>query len=251
MPPLLEILITSVEEINLPGQSFRGFAEKVAVVTNGASGVGRAVALQLALQGAYVVVSFSEESEENSRAMQSLREIGTLTNAVEADVSTNEGIKRLFSSVEEMYGRLDLLVNCSCANDEVSFEELTEEVFQKTVDENLKSALFCSQAALSLMNGRPSPAIVNVAFENEKGGAHFAASKDSLIGLTNALSQEFSKKKIRVNCVVIGSELKEKTSVENSEQMFVSSPFDDAARAVVYLLSSEAKAVKEQTIVVK
>lgn len=234
----------------MPGQSFRGFAEKVAVVTNGASGVGRAVALQLALQGAYVVVSFSEESEENSRAMQSLREIGTLTNAVEADVSMIEGTKKLFSSVEEMYGRLDLLVNCSCANDEISFEGLTESIFQKTIDANLKSALFCSQAALPLMNGRPSPAIVNVAFESEKGSAYFVASRDSLIGLTKALSQEFSNKKIRVNCVVIDSSLKEKSSLVNSGQMFISSPYDDAARAVVYLLSSEAKAVNGQAVVV-
>lgn len=234
----------------MPGQSFRGFAEKVAVVTNGASGIGRAVALQLALQGAYVVVSFSEESEENSRAMQSLREIGTLAQAVEADVSTIDGIKKLFSSVEEMYGRLDLLVNCSSANIETSFENLTESIFQKTIDANLKSALFCSQLALSLMRGRPSPSIVNVAFDTEEGSTHFIAAKDGLIGLTKSLSQELKTKKIRVNCVVIDSSLKEKSSLDNSNQMFVSSPFDDAARAVVYLLSSEAKAVNGQTVAV-
>lgn len=234
----------------MPGQSFRGFAEKVAIVTNGARGVGRAVALQLALQGAYVVVSFSEESEENARAMQSLREIGTLASAVEADVSTIDGIKKLFAAVEEMYGRLDLLVNCSVYKDETPFEELTEDVWQRTVDANLKSALFCVQSAVRLMNNRPSPAIVNVAFEAEEGGAHFVAAQAGLIGLTKTLARELKGKKIRVNCVAIDSSLKEQKSVENTEPMFVSSPFDDAARAVVYLLSSEAKAVNGQAIIV-
>lgn len=234
----------------MPGQSFRGFAEKVAVVTNGAHGVGRAVALQLALQGAYVVVSFSEESEENARAMQSLREIGTLASAVEADVSTIAGIRKLFAAVDEMYGRLDLLVNCSTQNDETPFEELTEEIWQKTIDENLKPALFCSQEAMRLMRGRPSPVIVNVAFEAEESGAHFVAAQAGLIGLTKTLARELKQKKIRVNCVVIDSSLKEQKSVEGTELMFVSSPFDDAARAVVYLLSSEAKAVNGQTVTV-
>ena len=229
----------------MPTQNLTGFAEKVAIITNGAQSVGRAVALQLALQGAFVVVSFSEESEENQRALQSLKEIGTLAHSIEADVSTIEGIKKLFSSVEEMYGRLDLLVNCSIVNCETSFEELTEEVFQKTVDVNLKSALFCSQAAMRLMKNRPSPAIVNVVVNANETNATSKTTQAGLIGLTKSLASELAAKKIRVNCVAVDSSLKEK---KNDEAMFVSSPFDDAARAVVYLLSSEAKAVNGQTI---
>lgn len=235
----------------MPGQSFRGFAEKVAVVTNGAQGIGRAVALQLALQGAYVIVSHTKETEENVRAMQSLREIGTLAYSVETDVSKLVGVRTLFSSVEEMYGRLDLLINCAApVNEETSLDQLTEESWQRVIDNNLKSALFCAQAAIILMNGRPSPAIVNVAYECEGSGKNknvqFAASQAGLIGLTQALSNELKPRRIRVNCVAIEPSLIEKKKDDGPG--FVSSPFDDAARAIVYLLSSEAKAVSGQTI---
>ena len=95
----------------MPAQRIHAFAEKVALVTDGANDVGRAVALQLALEGCYVIVGFSEISAGNSRALAELQSIGTLANAVQTDISTLEGIETLFRTVEETYGRLDLLIN--------------------------------------------------------------------------------------------------------------------------------------------
>ncbi len=235
----------------MPGQSFRGFSEKVAVVTNGAQGIGRAVALQIALQGGYVVVSFATESEENKRALQSLQEIGTLANAVEADVSTIDGIKKLYRAVEEMYGRLDLLVNCFDLVEANSFDATDETSFQKVVDASLKSVLFCSQEALRLMKNRPSPAIVNIADVQgltSNGNPLFAAVNAGIIAMTKARSYELNEKRIRVNCVAL--DYSKNKSEETSEIQFVSSPFETAARTVVYLLSSEAKAVNGQVITV-
>jgi len=235
----------------LPGQSFRGFAEKVAVVTNGGRGIGRAVALQLALQGSYVVVSYAQESEENKRALRSLQEIGTLANAVEADVSIIGDVKKLFNAVEEMYGRLDLLVNCFDVADENSFGEMDESTFQKVIDASLKSASFSIQSALSLMKNRPSPAIVNVVDAkgvSSKGNPLFTAVNAGIIGLTKALPRELKEKKIRVNCVAVDYSLNKPKGEESDKMLAISSPFDDTARAVVYLLSSEAKAVNGQII---
>ena len=94
----------------MPAQRIHAFAEKVALVTDGASDIGRAVALQLALEGCYVVVGFPETSEGNTRALAELQSIGTLANAVQSDIATLEGIETLFGAVENAYGRLDLLI---------------------------------------------------------------------------------------------------------------------------------------------
>jgi 3-oxoacyl-[acyl-carrier protein] reductase len=242
-----------LEELVLPEQSFRGFAEKVAVVTNGASGIGRAVSLQLALQGAYVIVSYNRHIEEQAYSVQSLREIGTLAQAVDVDITDRHEVERLFDNVKAMYGRLDLLVNCPTANEDDYSEKSHDGYFYSMIDESLKTVLFCCEAAVSLMQKRPSPAIVNVADAkgvSAEGKPLYVAVNSGLIGMTKALARELSSERIRVNCVAIDSSLIEKKRHKEAGPAFVSSLFDDAARAVVYLLSSEAKAVYGQVIVV-
>src|SRR5688500_19928257 len=113
----------------MPAPSIHAFAEKVALITDGENPIGRAVALQLALLGAYVVVGFANSTEENRRAIGELQNLGTLANAVEADVSTVEGAQKLVREVEQMFGRIDLLVNCLKSSTDSTFEEMSEAVF--------------------------------------------------------------------------------------------------------------------------
>ncbi len=232
----------------MPAQSFRSFTEKVALVTNGANEIGRAVALQLALQGCYVIVGYANLSDNNRNALNELQAIGTLASAVEADASNLNGVKILFDKVEESYGRLDLLVNTLKFAPESPFLEIGENDFVETIDTNLKSAFFCSQYAAKLMSKRPSPSIVNVAYEELEGNAAFFAANSAIIGLTKSLARELAPK-IRVNCVSVAK------FEENSEDMFAfleetknGVSADDAARVILYLLSSEAKAVSGQVV---
>lgn len=244
----------------MPGQSYRGFAEKVALVTDGASATGRAVALQLALEGAYVVIGYGEaEGAEGERVAQELREIGTLAHAVRADAWRPEGVRKVFALVEESFGRLDLLVNSAHASDDSAPDELTLEGWNHVVDVNLKSAFLCSQAAARLMRGRPKAAICNIVAEvglvacpSDKGGAvHYVAAQAGLIGLTRALARAFAPR-IRVNAVAIAT--RESESIEESHAQVASSrratPPDEVARACVYLLSPEAGTITGQTLVV-
>lgn len=235
----------------MPAQGSRGFAEKVAVVSDGANAFGRAVALQLALHGCYVIVGFADSSDENERALAGLQEIGTLANAIKADVSTDEGVAKLFSQVENMYGRLDLLVNSAQFETASGFLATDANAFAETINYNLKSAFFCSQAAHKLMNNRPNAAIVNLVGENQ-ANAVFNFAQTALVGLTKSLAAELAPQ-IRVNCVSFPTDKKSaenQTNTTGFEMLRPSSAVapNDVAQTVVYLLSPEAAAITGQVI---
>lgn len=194
----------------MPAPSIHAFAEKVTLIINGGEGIGRAVALQLALQGAYVIVAFSDESEGNRRATDELKSLGTLAHSIEfADAKT------LIDEVEAIYGRIDLLVNCvkSGADSAFQINTITEE-------------------SLRLMKSRPKPTIVNVGTDEKtvERTRHYAAEL---------------KGKFRVNCVIVP----EKKEVKEFE-LFTVSTNDDTARVVNFFLSSESKALSGQVLYV-
>ncbi len=251
----------------MPAQNLRGFTERVALVTGGAGGVGRAVALQLALQGAYVIVTFGPEDEAGGRVANELREMGTLAHAIEANVARSEDVRRAFSIVEDTFGRLDLLVNAASVRRDAALEDLTENDWDTVLNLSLKGAFFCSQAAAGLMRKRPSPAIVNLASEAgltvRGASANYVAAHAGLIGLTKALACELAPH-IRVNCVaaakVEASDVMERhaarVGLENDGVKSVSTSLspslapDEVAHACVYLLSSDANSITGQTLVV-
>jgi 3-oxoacyl-[acyl-carrier protein] reductase len=248
----------------LAGQNFRGFTERVALVTNGSSGVGRAVALQLALQGAYVIVNYTDAEGES--VVNELRELGTLAHAVRGEVAKAADVRLMFLAIEETFGRLDLLVNNAYALRNVAFGELTEEAWDEVTSSVLKGAFLCSQAAARLMKKRPSPAIVNivseVAMTGSAGGASFVAAQAGVVGLTKALARELAPR-IRVNCVAVGGAENEiamkyydwshdiKREAAQTEKASGRAPApDEVARACLYLLSSDASSITGQTLVI-
>lgn len=236
----------------MPAPSTHAFSEKVALITDGADPVGRAIAMQLALYGTYVVVGFPENSAENRRALEELKALGTLAEAVPADVRTAAGAKNLVGRVEHIFGRLDLLVNTLKYQVDSDFLETPEEVWTETVETNLKAAFFVTQAAVPLMRDRPKPAIVNVAYADQKNIA-FSAVQAALTGLTRALAGELAPK-FRINCVEVGAAKKsEPESRSLDPELFrprkgISA--DDIARAVIYLLSNEAVGLNGQVLTV-
>lgn len=235
----------------MASQKSRGFSERVAVVTDGANSFGRAIALQLALEGCYVIVGFADSSVENVRTLVELQSIGTLACAVHADVSTAEGVTALFEQVENRYGRLDLLVNTAQFQTKVEFSSINDIEFAEIINRNLKPAVFCSQKALPLMKNRPNAAIVNLVHETEDHqNALFAAVRTALIGLSNSLSKSLAARlgpPIRVNCVSFQPDQKPVSEFELLQSEYVVAP-NDVARTVIYLLSPEAVAITGQVI---
>ena len=185
-------------------QSVHAFAEKVALITDGTSPIGRAVALQLALQGAFVICSYEKASAADVAALDELKSLGTLANSFEFTDA-----KTLIDEVDNLFGRLDLLVNCVKKEDDsvLQIEMLTNE-------------------SLRLMKPRPKGLIVNVVSENQT--VHFVETLPAYF---------------RQNCVVT----KAKTDVIEHE-LFVSNNSDDIARVVLFFLSNESKALNRQVL---
>jgi NAD(P)-dependent dehydrogenase (short-subunit alcohol dehydrogenase family) len=235
----------------MPAHSIHAFAEKVTLITDGTNPVGRAVALQLALLGSYVIVGFSGAAEEARRALEELKSLGTLASVVEADVSTVEGAKNLVAEVEKLYGRLDLLVNTPKFESPASFEETSENIWQATIDANLKSVFFVTQAAVPLMSPRPRASIVNVVTngEPEEKNPAFAAAQTAIVGLTKQFSKQLPKN-FRVNCVAVNERPEEKSTEFELFKTSQNVAADDVARVVVFLLSAEARALSGQILTV-
>jgi 3-oxoacyl-[acyl-carrier protein] reductase len=239
----------------MPAPSIHAFAEKVAVISDGENPVGRAVALQLALHGAYVIVGFANTSEENKRAIGELQNLGTLAGAVEADISTVEGAKTLVGAVEQMFGRIDLLVNCLKYSTDSTFEEVSGEIFDEAFGKSAKAAFFVTQAAVRLMKSRPKPKIVNVvsALDTEAAQKNvlLAAAQKSVVGLTESLAAALPKN-FRVNAVAVSDK---QSSGENLDaELFrprAGISEDDVARTILFLLSSEAVGLNGQTLKVE
>ena len=237
----------------MPAPSVHAFAEKVALITDGANPIGRAVAMQLALQGSYVIVGLS--SENQASAIEELKSLGTLANAVKADISTVEGAKTLVGEVEKMFGRIDLLVNCLKHQTDSAFDETNEKTFDDSVNSNLKSAFFVTQEAIRLMKSRPKPKIVNLvsAIDTPETEANvlYAATQNSLVGFTKSLAKSLPKN-FRVNAVAVSEK---QTSAENLDpELFRAKKGiseDDIARTIVYLLSSEAIGLNGQILTVE
>jgi shikimate 5-dehydrogenase len=190
----------------MPAPTVHGFAEKVALIINGSEGIGRAVALQLALQGCYVICSYEKVSDRTKSALDELKSLGTLASSFEfIDAKT------LIDEVDNLFGRLDLLVNCVKSGDDSTFQ--------------IKTA---TSESLRLMKFRPKGVIVNVISEGQT--VHFVESLP---------------KHCRQNCVVT----KPKKEVIEHE-LFVSNNYDDVARVVLFFLSNESKALNQQVLFV-
>ena len=236
-------------------QSIHAFAEKVALITDGSNRIGKAAALQLALQGCFVIVGFPDVSPEEESAINELKSLGTLAGAVKADISTAAGAKNLVEAVHKLYGRLDLLVNCMKFTPESSFENTSEETFTHTLDANIGSAFFVAQAALDRMKDRPKPAIVNVASACDTpetaGNTAFSLAQAGVTALTRSLAGSLPPK-FRVNCVAVSE--KTRASGEAENDLFRRDkgvPADDVARVILYLLSGEAAGLNGQILTVE
>jgi NAD(P)-dependent dehydrogenase (short-subunit alcohol dehydrogenase family) len=180
------------------------FSGKVAIVSGGARGIGRAAARKLAGEGASVVIC-SDREEQVEETVAALREEGLEVRGVRADVTSSADMKKLMDLTIETYDGVDVLVNSAGVQRYGTVVETEEEVWDKVLDVNLKGIYLSSRYAIPEMRKRGGGAIVNLssvqAFASQTGVAAYTASKGGINALTRAMALDHAGENIRVNAV--------------------------------------------------
>lgn len=191
-------------DIQLPSNLFAG---KTAVVTGASRGVGRATALRLAEGGANVVINYLSNDGEAAETVRMCADKGVKAIAVRADVSEFAGAADVAKAAVDTFGRIDLLVCNAGIWEGAPIEDMTEEIWNKVINTNLKSAWAMTKACVPAMKKRDSAAIVMVSSTSGQRGeanySNYSASKGGQISFTKALATELCPK-IRVNAVAPG-----------------------------------------------
>ena len=234
--------------IQLPADLFGG---KTAVVTGSSRGVGRATAVRLAEGGANVVVNYLSNDGEAAETVRLCEEKGVVAIAVQADTLEMLAAQELARAAVEKFGRIDLLVCNAGVWDGAPIEDMSEELWNKVINTNLKSAWAMTRACVPAMKKQPSGAIVMVSSTSGQRGeanySNYSASKGGQISFTKALATELAPK-IRVNAVAPGwietamvrdvfEDEDYKQSVLNSIPMHRMATTDDIALSICFLLS--------------
>lgn len=180
----------------------------VALVTGGSRGIGRAVCLELARQGAAVAVNYAGNSAAAEETVEQCRALGVEAEAFRADVADPAACDALVAAVKERFGRLDILVNNAGIARDGLLMTAKEEDFSQTLDTNLKGAYFCTKAAAKVMLRQKYGRIVClssvVGLRGNPGQTAYAASKAGVLGLVKAAAKELAGRDITVNAVAPG-----------------------------------------------
>ena len=221
---------------------------RVALVTGGSRGIGAGIAVALATAGADVAVNYREQGAAAQSVCAEIASRGRTAIAVQADVSRAQEITRMVSELESSLGPVDILVNNAAIAKPRPFEEITETEWDEILRVNLKSVFLVTQAVIAGMRKRKWGRIINLssvaAQTGGAVGAHYAASKAGIIGLTHSCASSFIKDGITVNAIAPALiETDMVTSNPNASPRLIPmghfGKVDDVASIAVMLASNE------------
>jgi 3-oxoacyl-[acyl-carrier protein] reductase len=180
---------------------------KVAVVTGASKGIGAAIAMELAKDGASVIVNYSSSATGAEAVVAKIKAAGGKAKAVRADVSKPAEAKQLIDAAVSEFGRFDILVNNAGVYDFLPLQQITEEHFDRMFDLNVKGLLFATQAAAGAF-GEHGGSIVNIgsvaSLSPPPGGSVYSATKGAVDVITKSLAAELGPRNILVNAVLPG-----------------------------------------------
>jgi 3-oxoacyl-[acyl-carrier protein] reductase len=238
---------------------------KTAIVTGSSRGVGRAVALGFAREGAKVIVNFSSKSKAADDVVDEIRRLGSEALAVQADVARREGALRLAEAAMETFGRIDILVNNAGFTRPAMMLKMTEDQWDQVVDIHLKGAFLCSQAAALHMKEAKKGKIINVTsvagLVGTIGQVNYSAAKGGIISLTKSIARELAPYGVCANVISLGivaTDMTEKIRTdEKLREVYMNrillkrfAQAEDISPAFVFLASDESNYITGQLLCV-
>ena len=235
--------------------------DRTVLITGASRGIGMAAAVTFAKNGFNVAVNYCKEADKANVLVSELKEYGVNAAAYRADVSDKSAVNEMFRKAETELGKITVLVNNAGIAEQALFTDITEGMWDRMFDVNVKGAYNCTQAALPSMIHEKYGRIVNVSSMWGISGAscevHYSASKAALIGFTKALAKEVGLSGITVNCIapgVIGTDMNSAIPNEIMETLKADTPLnrigtpEDAAEAIFFLASDKASFITGQVL---
>ena len=238
---------------------------RVAIVTGGAKGLGRAFALKLAEEGARVMVVTRKDMANLEKTVQQIKDLGGEAALFQADVARETDMLNMAEATNKAFGKIDILINNAAIYDGIKrkpFHEIDPDEWDLVMTVNVKGAFLAARAVFPYMKAQGYGKIVNLSSEvfytGSNGFAHYVASKGGIIGLTRALAVELGPHNICINCVAPGF-----TDTEASRGLADVTKYDtsktplrrlerpeDLTGAALFLASPESDFITGQTILV-
>jgi 3-oxoacyl-[acyl-carrier protein] reductase len=182
--------------------------DKIAIVTGGSRGIGRAISLAFAKEGADVVIIYLEKEKEAKKVIKEITAVGRKCMAFNVDVRDFEEVNEIVEVVVETFGQIDILVNNAGITRDITLKKMSKEMWNEVIDVNLNGVFNCTKAVTDLMRKRKTGRIINISsimgFTGNIGQTNYAAAKSGILGFTKALAREVARVGITVNAIAPG-----------------------------------------------
>ncbi len=236
---------------------------KIALVTGGGRGIGRAICLELAARGVTVIVNYNRSESAAAEVVAQIEAAGGSAQSKQGDVSDEAQVTALFKAVISEFGTIDILVNNAGMTRDNVIMMMKPDDFDAVIETNLRSCWLCCKTAARTMMRKRTGSIINitsvVGIAGNGGQSNYAASKAGIIGLTKSLAKELAVRGVRVNAVApgfIATDMTADLSDEVKDKALEAIPLgrmgapEEIAKAVAFLASSDAAYITGQTLVV-
>ena len=223
--------------------------EKVAVVTGGSRGIGKAIVESLVRKNVKVIANYNQSEEKAKKLKEELEKENIEIDIFKADVSKREEVKKMIDYTIKKYGKIDILINNAGIDQEKMFQDITDEDWNNVMKVNLYSVFCATQEVISYMITQKNGCIINISsIYGINGGScavAYSATKAGIDGMTKALAKELGPSNIRVNSIAPGyidTDMNEKYSEEEREQIKEETPLEkigkpeDIAKCIEWLI---------------